>query len=119
MSNTTDIDAALADLPDQAQALALCVRDFARDAGIPLTEALKWGQPSFAPPQRAGTPVRVGAEAGRAALYVHCGSPVADMFRDLEPEAEVAGQRCYLPDGPDDPALPVFLGLAFGYKLKR
>lgn len=82
----------------------------------PMVEAVKWGQPSLAPPKKFGTPVRLGLQGTRPALFVHCGSPVIARFREIAPEAELDGNRAYLPRGADDPALPVFLGIALGYR---
>ena len=119
MTGTSDVAAALDALPSGVTELACEIRRFARAMGVSLVETVKWGQPSFAPPPREGTPVRLGWEAGRPALYVHCSSPVAAMFRDLAPDADVRGNRCYIPQGAQDPALPVFLDMAFSYKKAR
>jgi len=106
----------LADLSADVRALGAAIRSFAKVSDIALTESLKWGQPSFAPPRSTGTPVRIGESAGRPAVFVHCTSPVVAQFLGVVPDAMTEGTRAFFPDGADDPALPVFLSIAFGYR---
>ena len=119
MTESFDVADVLDALPPGVGELAGEIRRFARAMGICLVESVKWGQPSFAPSPRDGTAVRLGLEAGQPALFVHCRSPVVSLFRDLAPDAAVNGNRCYMPQGAQDPAIPVFLDLAFSYKKAR
>lgn len=108
----------MAEQGDDIEALASVIRAFAQGQGIALSEAFKWGQPSFAPPVRMGTPVRVGEHGGRPALFVHCQSPVMARFREVVPDAVIDKQRAFMPAGPHDPAIAIFLGIAFRYKAR-
>ncbi len=116
MTETSKIDGALAQLPPDVLRLAQVVRRFAAAQDIALREEIKWGQPSFAPPKKSGTPVRLGQSAGKATFYVHCGSPVIERFLSVMPNAKVEGQRAFLPASLDDPAIDMFLAIAFGYR---
>ena len=59
----------------------------AKTEGVgPLTETLKWGQPSYLTEEtKSGTTVRIDRlkKAGGYALYVHCRSGLVPRFRDL------------------------------------
>ena len=59
----------------------------AKTEGVgPLTETLKWGQPSYLTEEtKSGTTVRIDRlkKAGGYALYVHCQSGLVPRFRDL------------------------------------
>lgn len=102
--------------PDPLSALRERLLAFARARAVPVEVSVKWGQPSFAPPKRHGTPVRIGLSAGRPTYFVHCGSPVVARFRDVAPEAECEGTRAFVPDGADDPCIDLFLSIAFSYR---
>ena len=117
MTGNSDYEATMAAQSADVQAMAAAVQAFAKGQGVPLDAAVKWGQPSLAPPKRCGTSVRIGEVAGKAVLFVHCGSPVIERFLDIAPTAKVEGKRAFFPDGPDDPAVPLFLNIAFGYRL--
>ena len=81
-----------------------------RTAGVgPLTETLKWGQPSYLTEQtRSGTTVRIDrlkAEDGYA-IYFHCQSGLVAQFRALYPDTfKYQGERAILFDLDD--RLPV------------
>ena len=47
----------------------------------PLTETLKWGQPSYLPAKKDGTTIRLGASDEHASLYVHCQTTLVDQYR--------------------------------------
>ena len=117
MTGTSDFEATMSAQSAGVQAMAAAVRAFAKDQDVPLETAVKWGQPSLAPPKRSGTPVRIGEVAGNTMLFVHCGSPVIARFLEIAPTAKVEGNRAFIPDGPDDPALPLFLDIAFFYRV--
>ena len=63
----------------------------------PLTEALKWGQPSYLTEKpRTGTTIRLGwDEDGNAvSLFVHCQTTLVKEWRDLyESELTLIGNR--------------------------
>ncbi len=65
----------------------------------PLTETLKWGQPSYLTQQsRSGTTIRIDGikgEAGQYGLYVHCQTSLLDTYRELYPgKLDYVGTRC-------------------------
>ncbi|WP_127110079.1 DUF1801 domain-containing protein [Pararhodobacter zhoushanensis] len=65
------------------RALIFAVADEA--AVGPLTETLKWGEPAYLPPGRAGTTIRLGVSKtapDQVALFVHCQTTLIDGFRD-------------------------------------
>ncbi|NSX54865.1 DUF1801 domain-containing protein [Parasulfitobacter algicola] len=50
-----------------------------------VTEALKWGQPSYL--TKTGTTIRLGRDkaSGRPAIFVHCQTSLVGEFRDMFP----------------------------------
>ena len=88
----------------------------------PLTEALKWGQPSWLTEATgAGTTLRMGAVGDdRLALYVHCQTDLLGRYRTQFPEVfEFEGNRAVLvPLDGDWPELPLraVIGQALTYK---
>ncbi|MEM7524945.1 MAG: DUF1801 domain-containing protein [Pseudomonadota bacterium] len=68
-----------------------------------LEASLKWGQPSFAPTPKTGTPIRLGlTKSGAPALFVHCGTTlIEDWSRIAGPSARVEGNRALILE-PDD-----------------
>lgn len=76
-------------LPQKVRIHLERLRDIIRAAAeasgtAPLEESLKWGQPSFAPPKRAGTPVRLSwseKTPDRVELLVHCQTTLVDAWR--------------------------------------
>ncbi len=63
----------------------------------PLTETLKWGQAAYLPAKRAGTTLRLGIEAERPALFVHCQTDLVSRYRVLFPtEFTYSGSRAVL-----------------------
>lgn len=74
-----------------ARAKLLRLRDLAfetsdRISAGPLTESLKWGQPAFSSPNKAGSTFRLdeikGGE-GKYALYFLCQTTLIGAFREL------------------------------------
>ena len=64
------------DVRDQ---IFLCAKT--ADVG-PLTETLKWGQPSYLTEQtRAGSTIRLFMTAGRPAVFFNCNTSLVDGFR--------------------------------------
>ncbi|CAN5737818.1 DUF1801 domain-containing protein [soil metagenome] len=75
-------------------------------AGVgPLTEALKWGQPSYLTEDTgSGTTVRIDRLKGGDgyAVYFHCRSGLIGQFRELYPETfRYDGKRAILFDAAD------------------
>src|SRR5262245_55753115 len=73
----------------------------ARTAGVgPLTETLKWGQPSYLTEESgSGTTVRVDRlkAADGYAVYFHCQSGLVGRFRELYPDTfRYEGKRAIL-----------------------
>ncbi|WP_406646991.1 DUF1801 domain-containing protein [Aliisedimentitalea scapharcae] len=65
----------------------------------PVTEALRWGQPSYITEQtKSGTPIRLGVpKTGGFALFVHCQSRVIPEFQQKFPAWDrVEGTRAVL-----------------------
>lgn len=97
----------------------------------PLTETLKWGQPSYLTAESgSGTTIRLGGakdEAGqpegRVAVYVHCQSGLIESFRELYPgEFTYQGRRAILfapeEEIPEEP-LRHCLALALTHHLRK
>ncbi|MEL7463788.1 MAG: DUF1801 domain-containing protein [Pseudomonadota bacterium] len=81
-----------------------------------LVASLKWGQPSFALSPKRGTPIRLGLQDGRPAVFVHCGTTLVEDWRHRQGEAaETAGNRCVFIDGNDMEALRAFVRMALTY----
>jgi len=98
----------------------------AKTEGVgPLTETLKWGQPSYLTEEtKSGTTVRIDRlkKAGGYALYVHCQSGLVPRFRDLYGDTfRYEGKRALLFD--IDARLPLAelrhcIGLALTHHLR-
>ncbi|WP_300016852.1 DUF1801 domain-containing protein [uncultured Roseobacter sp.] len=98
-----DIAAVIEKWPEAAQlkfaALRETLHDVAAHAEVgEVTEALKWGQPSWLPAKpRVGSTLRCGwhaSEPKKFNLYVHCQTTLAETMRSLYPQAfEYDGQR--------------------------
>lgn len=71
------------------------IRDHAKADGVPLEETLKWGTPSFVPPRKSGTTIRINwseKSPDQMGLYVHCGTSIITELRALYP-AQYDGSR--------------------------
>ncbi|WP_299419338.1 DUF1801 domain-containing protein [uncultured Shimia sp.] len=76
-------------VPEGARDQLESLRDIIRAAAeatdtAPLEESLKWGQPSFAPSKRMGTPIRLSwshKSPERAEMLVHCQTTLVDAWR--------------------------------------
>jgi hypothetical protein len=91
-----------------------------------VVESLKWGQPSYATKNRAGSPIRlgpVGAVGEQFALYFHCQTTLVETFRAMfDGDLEFSGNRAvfFEPGRPLPIAeLRVIIGLALTYHLTR
>ena len=88
--------AALPHVLHQVRERAFAVAD---NCGVgPLTEALKWGQPSFLTEKtKAGTTVRLGLVKSRPAVFFTCHTNLVEGFREDLPEAfDYEGNRALL-----------------------
>lgn len=112
--------------PPAVRARLLALRGLVLDVAAqtegvgPLTETLKWGQPSYLTQQsRSGTTVRVHApDAQTCGLYVHCQSQVVDAARAQGLKLTFDGTRAALlpMDQPIAEAdVRVFIALALTY----
>ncbi|MBO9472595.1 DUF1801 domain-containing protein [Shimia sp. R10_1] len=84
------VDAYFAALPEAPRAQLTAVRAVLHGAAqaenIPLSECLKWGQPSFAPPRKLGTPVRLSwseKAPDHCAFLVHCQTTLVERWRHM------------------------------------
>lgn len=102
--------------------LVLAVADGNPSIG-PLTETLKWGEPSYRPEQTgSGVAVRLGAfQASQVALFVNCQTSLVDTWRGRFPQLEFSGTRAIALD----PLAPIpaaeleeCVELAFTYRLR-
>ena len=91
-----------------------------------LTEALKWGQPSYLTKETAsGTTVRIGrlTSGDGYAVYFHCQSGLLGQFRELYPDTfKYEGQRAIVFDEADRlPVRPLrhCLALAFTHHSRK
>ncbi len=83
------VDTYIEGLPQDARDMIHRLRDIIRSAAevsgtAPLDENLKWGQPSFAPPKRKGTPIRLSwsqKSPERVEMLVHCQTTLVEAWR--------------------------------------
>ena len=85
---------AFAAFPEAERTSLLSLRalifELAEEEGVgPLTETLKWGQPSYlTEATKAGTTIRLGRpKAGGYGLYVHCQTIIIAEVRDMMGDA--------------------------------
>lgn len=126
MTRSPDITALITALPDAPRAAMQTLRDLihatAEEANAPISEALKWGQPSFAPPKRLGTPIRLSHSTknpNRIDLLVHCQTTLVSDWRTLFPEFTYDGTRAlHIPlDAPlNQDALRLIIQSALTYR---
>ena len=124
-----EVEAAFAAFSTSAREKLLAARSLvfkeAEDPLIgPLTETLKWGEPSYLTDARgSGCTIRLGVtKAGRAAMFVHCATTLVADFKDLYGEIlEFEGKRALLlPDAADHPdALSHCIRLALTYHVRK
>jgi len=84
----------------------------------PITETLKWGQPSYLTEEtKSGSTIRLGLLKGDAAVFLNCNTTLVDGFRSDFPDAfEYSGNRALLLNSQsDDAALAICLGRALTY----
>lgn len=98
-----EVAAVFADSPAAAREYLTRLRALILDTATahpeigPLTETLKWGEPSYLPERpRTGTTIRLGWYAGdeNIRLFVHCQTSLIKEWRDLyEPDLTFIGNR--------------------------
>ena len=60
--------------------------------GIPVEEALRWGQPAYLAPK--GSTIRLGApKTGGFAIYTHCQTTLMSDFKAICPDLNFEGNR--------------------------
>jgi hypothetical protein len=126
MSMAPGIRAAFAAFPDPARQgldqLRALILATAAEAGIPVTEALRWGQPAYLAPK--GSTLRLGIPKQAAfALFAHCQTTLIEDFR-AGPGAghRIEGTRAVLFDDPaeiDPDALRPLIRHALTYHQRR
>lgn len=93
----------------------------------PLTETLKWGEPSFlTEASKAGTTIRLAwksKSANALSIFVHCQTSLIDGWRDRFPELRFEGNRALvLPlndDLPEDALLACISDALTYHRRKR
>ncbi|MEQ8709453.1 MAG: hypothetical protein RIC36_10710 [Rhodospirillales bacterium] len=125
-----DIRTAFDQMPPEILPSALHIRDLIRETARTLpetggvTECLKWGQPAWLPVRKAvGTTVRIGADNGCLAVYVHCQTGLIEEFRQhYGDKFRFAGSRALLIDGSGplpDRELAHCIALALTYHARK
>ncbi len=96
-----------------------------QEAG-PLTETLKWGQPSYLTEKtKSGSTIRIDATKvpGQVAIYFICHTHLVETFRSQFPHAlQYDGNRAILIDADEElnePVLAKCIGMALTYKRDR
>lgn len=119
------VAAAFARFPEAERAALFQTRamilEVAADTGTgPLTETLKWGEPAYLTEATgAGSTVRLGLVAGRAAILFNCNTSLVAGFAADFPDLEVSGNRAVLLDGADPAVLGLCVARALGYHRDR
>jgi hypothetical protein len=91
----------------------------------PLTETLKWGQPSYATVSGAGSPIRIDQlKSGQGhAAYFHCQTDLVATFREHYADSlTFEGKRAILlsdAEAPPEAELRHCLALALTYHLRK
>ncbi|MEX2520516.1 MAG: DUF1801 domain-containing protein [Paracoccaceae bacterium] len=111
MNEPPEIEVAFAEFAPEIRRQLMAARDLILEEGASaegveaVSVTLKWGQPSYAPQPKTGTPIRLGVTKGGApALFVHCGtSLIEDWLALAGPDAPHEGRRAALigPEGPE------------------
>lgn len=127
MSPPPEVAAAYEALPGEVRAVLLRLRALvlcvAEETGAgPVTEALRWGQPSYLAPK--GATLRLGqSKSGAPAVFVTCTTTLIEGFRPIAPRGvRCEGRRAVVIDDPArfDPAgLAPLIGQALNYHTAR
>jgi len=127
-----DVAAAFKTYPADLRRRLMALRELvyetaAGTSGVgPLTEALKWGQPSFLTTETgSGTTVRIDRlkKSDGYAIYFHCQSGLVGQFKELYPDTfRYEGKRAIVFDAKDRvpvKALRHCIGLALTHHLRK
>lgn len=121
-SPSSDVKAAFDQIPAPARKVLMQARNrlfaLASDADVgPLTETLKWGQPSYlTEATKAGSTIRLGLHNGEPAAFFTCSSSLVDGFRADFPDAmPYHGNRAVTLELPFPDELDVCLTRALTY----
>ena len=93
------VEAVFAGFPDEARAVLLTLRArifaVAEAEGVgPLNETLRWGQPAYLTPRKAGSTIRLGvSKRDGYVIYTHCQTSIMSDFRAIAPELDFEGNR--------------------------
>ncbi|MEM7303378.1 MAG: DUF1801 domain-containing protein [Pseudomonadota bacterium] len=94
------VEGAYAAFPEPARAQLLTLRALAfevaekTEGAGQISEALKWGQPSFVTTKPKGSTFRLGAhEDGAISLYFLCQTSLVETFRERYPDLDCIGTR--------------------------
>ncbi|MFC4224518.1 DUF1801 domain-containing protein [Lysinibacter cavernae] len=104
---------------------ALIIEVAAATEGVgPLTETLKWGQPSYLTEQsKSGTTVRIDQfDEGHVAVLVNCQTTLIETARIAFPDLTYSKSRAIvLPTSDELPRdeLGLFIAMALTYKLRK
>lgn len=122
---TPQIKAAYAAFPEPARTALLSLRALIYQTAAtlpigPLSESLKWGQPSYTTAK--STPVRLAlTKQGDIAILTHCQSTVISDFRAIAPpDMRFDGNRALLLDPsnpPPEAAIAPLIRAALSYRL--
>ena len=128
----TDVAAAFKAYPADLRRRLMALRELvyetaAGTSGVgPLTEALKWGQPSYLTTETgSGTTVRIDRlkKSDGYAIYFHCQSGLVGQFKELYPDTfRYEGMRAIVFDAKDRvpvKALRHCIGLALTHHLRK
>ena len=118
----SDVKAAFDQIPTPARKVLLQARQrifaLAENADVgPLTEMLKWGQPSYLTEKtKAGSTIRLGLHDSKPAAFFTCSSSLVDGFRADFPNAMTYhGNRAVTLKAPFPEELDICLTRALTY----
>mmetsp|Transcript_8127 Transcript_8127/g.13885 ORF Transcript_8127/g.13885 Transcript_8127/m.13885 type:complete len:129 (+) Transcript_8127:37-423(+) len=125
------VESYIDDQPEEARKALNSLRNIIRAAAeatdaAPLEENLKWGQPSFAPPKRKGTPIRLSWSQNapeQVEMLVHCQTTLVEAWRHKFGDLfSYSGTRAvYIPLGEPLPeeALHIMAVMALTYHQRK
>lgn len=121
-SQPEEVKAVFATFPASARKVLMAARArifaLAEEQGVgPLTEALKWGQPSYLTEStKAGSTIRLGLHKGKPAVFFTCSSSLVDGFRaDFGEALTYQGNRAVMLEDPFPDVLDICFARALIY----
>lgn len=125
---TPEIENAFAEFESGPRASLTAMRQLIFEVGAELDEvssieeSLKWGQPSYAPKPKTGTPIRLGVtKDGTPTLFVHCQTTLVSDLEANNPHdlRTIDNRAVVLPGGAvaDNGGLRGFVKAALKYHL--